>query len=201
MCLISVFSDYEKYTLMEYTANDDSKLVFFNPKNTELCMKLLKLREGMENPYTSMNDWLQEEEIDIEAMIEAITSLNGLEETKDKLAQKISSISSDLIDLRAGKKTIKSFFSFKSKQEDFADLEQEKAYSEKCLADIEVIIKLASFNLDSYIDYFKVEKLAGYYRSLQYFSEITKTNAVKVNELWQTVSNDKNIAKLMEMDK
>ncbi len=41
--LISVFSDYEKYTLMEYTNNDDNKLVFFNPKNNELCMKLLNL--------------------------------------------------------------------------------------------------------------------------------------------------------------
>jgi hypothetical protein len=43
LCLISVFSDYEKYTLLEYSENDDNKLVFFNPKNTDLCLKLLKL--------------------------------------------------------------------------------------------------------------------------------------------------------------
>jgi hypothetical protein len=43
MTLISVFSDYEKYTLLEYSENDDSKLVFFNPKNTDLCLKLIKL--------------------------------------------------------------------------------------------------------------------------------------------------------------
>lgn len=43
LCLISVFTDYEKYTLIEYSDNDDSKLVFFNPKNSELCLKLLNL--------------------------------------------------------------------------------------------------------------------------------------------------------------
>ncbi len=42
-CLISVFSDYEKYTLSEYSDNDDNKLIFYNPKNTDLCMKILKL--------------------------------------------------------------------------------------------------------------------------------------------------------------
>lgn len=40
--LVSVFSDYEKQTLHEYSGDDD-KLVFFNPKNNELCLKLLKL--------------------------------------------------------------------------------------------------------------------------------------------------------------
>ena len=43
LCLISMFSDYEKYTLMEYADNDYNKVVFFNPKNSELCVKLLRL--------------------------------------------------------------------------------------------------------------------------------------------------------------
>jgi hypothetical protein len=41
--LVSVFTDYEKYTLMEYSENDDNKLVFFNPKNSDLCVKLLQM--------------------------------------------------------------------------------------------------------------------------------------------------------------
>lgn len=40
--LISLFSEYEKYTLYEFSDSNDD-LVFFNPENTELCMKLLKL--------------------------------------------------------------------------------------------------------------------------------------------------------------
>lgn len=43
LCLVSMFSDYEKYTLMEYADNDYNKVVFFNPKNSDLCLKLLRL--------------------------------------------------------------------------------------------------------------------------------------------------------------
>ena len=41
--LLSTLIDHEKYTLIEYADNDDNKLVFFNPNNVELCMKLTKL--------------------------------------------------------------------------------------------------------------------------------------------------------------
>ena len=41
--LISSFSDFEKFTLMEYADNDYNKVVFFNPKNSDLCAKLLNL--------------------------------------------------------------------------------------------------------------------------------------------------------------
>ena len=40
--LISIFTDYEKYTLLDYADNDDNKLVFFNPKNSDLALKLFK---------------------------------------------------------------------------------------------------------------------------------------------------------------
>ncbi len=43
LCLISMLSDYEKYTLMEYADNDYNKVVFFDPKNSDLCLKLLRL--------------------------------------------------------------------------------------------------------------------------------------------------------------
>ena len=44
LTLIHVFEDYEKYTLMEYANNDENKLVFFNPKNIELCEKIMSLK-------------------------------------------------------------------------------------------------------------------------------------------------------------
>lgn len=41
--LISVYTDFEKFTLIEYSENDDSKLVLFNPKNSDLCLKLVNI--------------------------------------------------------------------------------------------------------------------------------------------------------------
>jgi hypothetical protein len=202
LCLISVFQEYEKFTLLEYSENDDNKLVFFNPKNTDLCLKLLKLKEGMDNPYTPMYEWLQEEEIDVEAMIEAITSLNTLNDNYTKLTQKIATMKEDVTKLKSGRSSIKSMFSFKSKADDILNIENNIFNSEKTLVDLEGVIKLATYNMDSYVEYFKVEKLAGYYQHLKIFADLQRNNSMKVNDLWQTVGLDKNVQKLMaENDK
>ncbi len=144
-----------------------------------------------------MFDWLQEEEIDIEAMIEAIAGLQNLYESKDKLIAKLEKIGQEKKNLKEGRKSIKSFFSFKSKNEEMTEIEDLKTKSEKLLADLEGIIKLATYNMDSYIEYFKVEKLAGYYQNLKTFAELQKNNSLKINEVWQTVGLDKNVKKII----
>lgn len=199
--LITVFTDYEKYTLMEYSGNDDTKLVFLNPKNKELGGRLNKVKEGIQNPFTPLSDWVQEEEIELEAMIEAVESLNNLEELKFKLGSKIKSLTETLVDMRAGKKTMKSIFSFKSKEEDINQVEREKCTAEKSLTDMEEIIKIASLNMEEYIGSFKFEKLSAYYKSLKYFSQLSMINASEVNELWDTVSHDKNIIAVSDLER
>lgn len=143
-----------------------------------------------------MHDWLQEEEIDVEAMIEAIASLLNLYENSEKLSQKINSLETDLKALKSGRKSIKSMFSFKSKDEDLKIIEGEKMNIEKSLQDLEGVVKLATYNIDSYIEYFKVEKLAGYYHNLKLFADLQKANSSKINELWECVGQDKNVRAL-----
>ena len=154
----------------------------------------------MDNPYTPMYDWLMEEEIDIEAMIEAISSLQILYESQEKMTQKIFNLDTDLKSTKTGKKSLKSFFSFKTKSEEVTIIETEKVNMEKTLVDLDGVIKLATYNMDSYIEYFKVEKLAGYYQNLKVFAELQKSNSVKVNDLWQSVALDKNVKKLVAKD-
>jgi hypothetical protein len=154
----------------------------------------------MDNPYTPMYDWLMEEEIDIEAMIEAISSLQVLYESQEKMAQKILNLDTDLKGIKTGKKSLKSFFSFKTKSEEVTILETEKVNMEKTLVDLDGVVRLATYNMDSYIEYFKVEKLAGYYQNLKVFAELQKSNSVKVNDLWQSVALDKNVKKLVSKE-
>ena len=154
----------------------------------------------MDNPYTPMYDWLMEEEIDIEAMIEAISSLQILYESQEKMTQKILNLDTDLKSTKTGKKSLKSFFSFKTKSEEVTIIETEKVNLEKTLVDLDGVVKLATYNMDSYIEYFKVEKLAGYYQNLKVFAELQKSNSVKVNDLWQSVALDKNVKKLQAKD-
>ena len=151
----------------------------------------------MDNPYIPMLDWLQEEEIDIEAMIEAIASLQNLYDNFDKLSQRIINLDTEINNLKTGKKSIKSIFSFKSKNDELVGLENDKGNSEKNLADLDGVVKLATYNMESYIEYFKVEKLAGYYNNLKIFADLQKTNSSKINEMWKCVSQDKNVQKLV----
>ena len=42
--MVKSLENYEKATLMEYTENDETKLVFYNPGNTEIKEKIEKKR-------------------------------------------------------------------------------------------------------------------------------------------------------------
>lgn len=144
-----------------------------------------------------MYDWLCEEEIDFEAMSEAITSLEGLYQNKEKLTQHIIQLEARLNNIKAGKKSFKSFFNFKTPNEELNAVESEKSNADKTLSDLEGVIKLATFNLENFIEFFKVEKLAAYYKNLKTFAEMQRSNSSKIDDVWQTVALDKNIEMLM----
>ena len=86
----------------------------------------------------------------------------------------------------------------KSADKEITISESEKLNTKKMHADLELIVKIAIYNMDSYIDYFKVEKLANYYKSLKTFSEIQASYSSATFDLWQTVGTDKNIQKLIK---
>jgi len=72
-------------------------------------------------------DWLQEEEIDVEAINESISSLNSLYESKEKLNQKFLANEKDLNDLNAGKSSLKTMFGLKSKKSELEKFTCNKA--------------------------------------------------------------------------
>jgi hypothetical protein len=131
-------------------------------------------------------------------MIGAIVSLQGLNDQRDKIIHRITDLNTQINNLTSGKsKTLKTFLGLKSKQDEIAVMEREKELLEANRNDLTTIIKLATFNMESYIEYFKVEKLAGYYQSLNQVAEIQKNNTENINDFWGTVRCDKNIQKLM----
>lgn len=102
-------------------------MVFFNSRNTDIHNKLLNLKEKVKNPYTDFFDWVNDEEIEIEALIEAIKSLLDIVEKKRKLFEYRESVEKDMAKLQEGKSTLGSMFSFKSKKEDLIQKENEKS--------------------------------------------------------------------------
>ena len=188
--LIHNFEEHERCTLIEYVENkDENKLVFANPRNSELNERVRNLRESLINPYNSLLDWIEEEEIDIEAMLEAMNSLKGLESIKNKLRQKLDTLNNQLEGFRSsGKKTFTMIF--KKPDEVANEMEKEKINTEANIQSYEDIIKMASFNMEWYIERFKKEKSYEYFRHLKIFAKTQTTNTAVLDNLWKNVKNN-----------
>jgi len=134
-------------------------------------------------------DWLTEEELDVEAIIESIASLNYLSESKEKLIQKKNTLVTNINDLSTGKTTIKNFFSIKSKKNETTELEKQKTIIEEQIKYLDLILKIATFNMEKNIQAIKVEKLTGYYQSLKLCAEIHKFNGTNVLLILQSIDS------------
>ena len=191
--MVKSLESYEKATLMEYTENDETKLVFYNPGNTEIKEKIEKLKEQLNNPYVDLFEWLEEENIEIEAMLEALSGFDNMVNTYEKLTQKSDSLDQDIKNLQFGQGG--GFTSlFKNKEKALNELQTSKKKTEEDIAILHNIIKLTAFNMECYLEYFKSDKLADYYKHLKIFATLQKQNDQVLNELWDTVAKDKNMA-------
>ena len=178
---------------MEYTENDETKLVFYNPENTEIKEKIEKLKEQLNNPYVDLFEWLEEENIEIEAMLEALSGFDNMVNTYEKLTPKSDSLDQDIKNLQFGQGG--GFTSlFKNKEKALNELQTSKKKTEEDIAILHNIIKLTAFNMECYLEYFKSDKLADYYKHLKIFATLQKQNDQVLNELWDTVAKDKNMA-------
>ena len=196
--LIHLFEDYEKYTLNTFIDNDTDKLVFFNPKNIKLCENVLNLKNNIINPYIQMSNWLEENILDIEAMIGTLENLNNLFETLDKynqeiirLENEINSYDNDYIF------NIKLFFTFKNKQTILKELNEQKNITLNTIDNLKKIIQIAFTITEKYLEQFRLEQLQRYHKHIKLYSEDMKNNSDILNELWLFVSKDNNLKDLI----
>lgn len=81
----------------------------------------------MKNPFTELSNWINEEEIEVEALIEAIKSIVDITDKKKKLCETKETLEKDISKLQEGKSSFKNMLSFKSKKEDLIDKENQKS--------------------------------------------------------------------------
>lgn len=124
--LLESLNYFEKLSLIEYV-EDESQLVFFYSKNTDICSKMISVKEKIQNPFNEFLDWIYDEELEVEALIEAIRSILDIIEKKRKLTETKDDLEKDIAKLQVGKSTISTLFNFKSKKEDLISKENEKS--------------------------------------------------------------------------
>lgn len=167
---------YERESLTEYTNKDESKLILCNMQNPKMQSDVLQVKENLLNPYEKLYELINGDMLDIEAMIEALQSLKGLQDTYDKITSNYNATSNQLSEIQAGKSNFKSIFSFKSKEQDISSLTQEKEKLQKDLNNLEQIIKMATHHMDIEMRLFKTANLDGYYEELWRIKKRTNEN-------------------------
>ena len=186
--MIQGFTNYEKDNMISYADNNESSLIFTNPAYSSLSEKVLKLKQEMINPFVAFTNWLEEEELDVEAMQIAIKQINQLLEDEDKLKEKLIGLEEDI---KKGQSGQVNFFKglFKKKEDIIAETEKEKENTEQKIKDLEVIIKIVGDNMENQIEVFKNEKTQNYYKYLKMFAILQRESNKVVRELWTLVKN------------
>ena len=186
--LIKGFTNYEKDNMMNYADNNENALIFFNPSNNDLSEKILKLKQEMVNPFVSFRDWLQEEMLDVEAMLLTIKQIHNLLETQVKLKNKLAELEENVKKGQQGQVNIfKSLF--KKKEDIIAETEKEKEITQQKIADIEEIIKIVGDNLENQMEIFKNDKTNNYYKYLKIFSIMQREANRVIREIWSLVGS------------
>ena len=192
----NIFSLYEKDLLSEYSNNDGSKFIFLNNNNKEFENKLKLYKENTKNPFENIYKLLLEDYLNAISIKEGIESINNLQEEYDKLAKTFTDKNTEIIDLQAGKNLLKTLFSFKSRETSINDAVAEKDKIEKNLNNLNQIIKISIFNMQSEISNFKFVSIDNYYNELKEIENDLENNLNIENHLWENIIQDNNIKQL-----
>ena len=185
MEMISGFTNYEKDNIMSYADNNNNNLIFYNPSYSSLSEKVLKMKKEMINPFVAFKDWLEEEKLDLEAMLIAIRQIYELIEEENKLKDKLNGIEEEINSGQVG--FIKGLL--KKKEDIIVENEKRKEVTQQKINDIGVIIRILGDNIENQIEEYKKEKTKSYYKCLKIFAILQRESNKVVRELWTLVKN------------
>ena len=168
--------DYEKVALNEYTDGDEGKLILFNSANMALKERIDGVSTSMNNPYIIFDEWLEEEELDAEAVVEALNSLNKLEQNIVNLTKKIAGLDKEIQKLSSGNAEAKR-----------AAVEKDRNQNQENLDNLTLISNMAYFNMENFFVAYKEEKAYNYYKAIKIYALIHKSNDMYNNSIWSEI--------------
>ena len=197
--LMNVFEDYEKYTLMEYVNNDENKLVFYNPKNSETYQKIMDIKDKFINPFKNLSSWIEDDILDFKAMLQALESIINLNAVLEGLTLRLKAIEEEILKYQNNEYNYFTLLiKWKTAEGILLELKNEENNTKNTIRSITSIITIAYKITLNNLEIFKVEKLQRYHKHIKRFAEVQKDNGDIINDLWSYISND---PKLNDKDK
>ena len=141
------------------------------------------------NPFTELINWIEVEELELEAISEAIISFTNLLTIKDNLNIRLINITNDISTIVFNRFSFKFLFRFKNRQEIKLDLEEEKVKLTNEIQSLEEVIKYSAKSLYGYIENLKRTKLNEYFNDIRVCSIIHRKNTIMVNIFLKIANN------------
>lgn len=188
--MMKSIQEYETKTLAEYV-EDSNKLIFINGDKSDIIDRMSALDTTLLNPYKYLVDWIESEEMDLEAMLETLDGLTGLNTTMEKLQQKIDNIDRDLKNGTYEKKGFMKIFS--SEKNSKEGLENQKQKCEEDIEALKMILKIAHCNMECEFGHFKEEKVKMYHKNIKLFAITQRGNNKFLEDLWKDIKTNLNL--------
>ena len=165
--VINLFGSYETEWLSKLC--ETNHLILKNDANGKIKTSITQFEFSAQNettPYDHLFNKVSADILDVEGMIETLEALNRMIEENANMKAKLKDTEDKIEKNRGGKKSIGSLFKFKSIEEDYTVLCEEKEKLDKNISDLSNVIKVCLYVMKTEIKRFKVISLRNYYREL-----------------------------------
>lgn len=186
--IFRALEEYEKSSLMDYAEGDSSQLVFFNVKNSKLTEKVLSYTHDVQNEYEIIYQWLEDRELHLMALTDALTSFNNLLSIQVKLEEEIEALNTKIRNLEIGKRGFFDIIKLKKPEDLLPQCKNELNDKKEQLSNLKKILGLLNLRFakekTEVLEQMKVE----FYDIVKKFANINVNNNIKNSELWEEVN-------------
>jgi len=187
--------EYEKTMLLEYSQNKEDFHVFKTPSSQNLNILTEKINiDGKRQSLESLFELIKLEDKEVKSMLEAINAKEKYEGLKMKSIEKKKNETQELQNILAGKTTLKTVFSSKSKDEHAAVIEKSINQANKDVENLTLINEMITLIIAHHeIEKFKADKTNKYYEVIKQVAETQAESAKNFEEYWNTILANENI--------
>jgi len=192
--------EYENKVFDEYHNHSESGRVFTNKGDLELNHDAPRIeyaakRESIEH----LDKWIDYEELEVEALLEAMAQRDKYENLKHKLQEKQREETNYLQQILAGNFSLASRLLGKPKEEEMATLEKQIVNTTQEIETLDQVHSIITLLLaEKEIEKFKGEKLKKYYQVIRTAAENELTNLNTVFGYWDAIGNNSNLKEEVE---